>query len=125
MAKTKNVKLKPFEKMLNVMLSGKPVTKDEFDTLLGKEIQMYRISTYIWHIKTIASCTIKVIKDGRKVASYQLMEVEKARAYLSKNGVLLGQTKVETLQDLNPVPEVKTVKETQTVDELIVTELTE
>jgi hypothetical protein len=130
MAKTKTVKLKPFEKMLNVMLTGKPVSKEEFDVLLGKEIQMYRISTYVWHIKTIANCTVKVIKDGRKVSSYQLMDVDKARTYLETNGVLLGQPKVEFLGELNAQPEVKQVENIEKVavakvDELEITEITD
>lgn len=122
MAKTKTVKLKPFEKVLNVMLTGKPVTKEEIDTLLGKEIYMYRISTYVWHMKTIAGCTIKVIKDGRKVSAYQLIDVDNARSYLARNGVLLGQPKVESLDELNAQPEV--VSETK-ADVLEVTEITE
>ena len=130
MAKTatvKKVKLKPFQKLLTVMISGNVVTREEIDTLLGKEIQMYRISTYMWHIKTISECVVKVIKDGRKVSSYQLMDVEKARAYLIKNGVLLGQSKVVSLKELNAEPEVienPIVEETK-VDELVVTEITE
>jgi hypothetical protein len=101
MTKTKTVRLKPFEKMLNVMISGKPVTKEEFDTLLGSEIMMYRISTYIWHIKTIANGTVKVIKDGRKVAAYQLMNVDTVKKYLEDNGVLLAKTsQVKKLKDL-------------------------
>lgn len=127
MAKTKNVKLKPFEKVLNVMLTGKPVSKEEIDALLGKEIMMYRISTYMWHIKTISECVVKVIKDGRKVSSYQLMDAKKARAYLVKNGVLLGQSKVVNLKELNAEPEVieKPVVAEVKVDELVVTEITE
>ena len=106
MAKSKTVRLKPFEKMLNVMISGKAVTKEEFDALLGKEIMMYRISTYVWHIKTIANGTVKVIKDGRKVAAYQLMNVEEVKKYLEKNGVLLSQpTAVKSLNDLGAKPE--------------------
>ena len=69
----KKMKLKPFQKLLTVMISGKPVTKDEINTLLGHEIFMYRISTYMWHIKTQANGTVKVIKDGRKVKAYQLV----------------------------------------------------
>lgn len=126
MAKTKKVKLAPFEKMLNVMLSGKPVTKDEFDTLLGKEIKMYRISTYIWHMKTISMCTIKVIKDGRKVSAYQLVDVNKAREYLSRKGILLGESKVETLTDLKAQPEVaEKVVVAEAEPELEVTEIVE
>ena len=123
MAKSKNVKLKPFEKMLNVMLTGKPVTKEEFDALLGKEIMMYRISTYVWHIKTISKCVVKVIKDGRKVSAYQLVDVEKAREYLQTNGVLLSQPKVESLSELKAEPEIQKVE--SKVEELEVTEITE
>lgn len=101
MTKTKTVRLKPFEKMLNVMISGKPVTKEEFETLLGNEIMMYRISTYIWHIKTISNGTVKVIKDGRKVAAYQFMTAEPVKKYLEDNGVLLSKTsQVKKLEDL-------------------------
>ena len=73
MARGKSTKLKPFQKLLTVMVSGKPVTVDEIDTLLGKEIYMYRFSTYMWHIKTNANGVVKSIKDGRKVTAYQLM----------------------------------------------------
>jgi hypothetical protein len=70
---------------------------------------------------------VKVIKDGRKVSSYQLMDVEKARAYLVKNGVLLGQSKVVSLKELNAEPEVieKPIVAEAKVDELVVTEITE
>jgi hypothetical protein len=45
---TKAVKLKPFEKVLNVLISGQVTSKEQLDALLGKEIMMYRISTYMW-----------------------------------------------------------------------------
>ena len=126
MSKTKTVRLKPFQKMLNVMISGNPVTKEEFDALLGNEIMMYRISTYIWHIKTVANGTVKVIKDGRKVASYQLMNVEPVKKYLEDNGVLLSKTsQVKNLKDLGAKTEpvvVESVPQT-VVEELQVTEI--
>ena len=43
--KSKVVRLKPFEKVLTVMISGKPVTKNDIETLIGNEIYMYRLST--------------------------------------------------------------------------------
>lgn len=126
MTKTKIVRLKPFEKMLNVMLSGNPVTKEEFETLLGNEIMMYRISTYIWHIKTIANGTVKVIKDGRKVAAYQLMNVDVVTKYLEDNGVLLAKTsQVKKLKDLGAKTEpvvVESAPQTE-LGELQVTEI--
>lgn len=97
----KSVKLKPFEKVLNILISGKPTSKDEINALIGSEIQMYRISTYMWHCKTIAGCIIKVVKDGRRVTGYQLVNVDTAKEYLETMGVLQAQTeKVETLAEL-------------------------
>jgi hypothetical protein len=124
MTKTKIVRLKPFEKMLNVMLSGNPVTKEEFETLLGNEIMMYRISTYIWHIKTIANGTVKVIKDGRKVSAYQLMNVEPVKKYLEDNGVLLSKTsQVKKLEDLGAKTEPAVTKSAPVTEEMQVTEI--
>lgn len=85
--KVKQIRLKPFEKLLTVMISGKPVTKDEIETTLGGEIYMYRLSTYIWHIKTHANGVIKAIKDGRKVTAYQLMYVADVKQYMSRRGI--------------------------------------
>jgi hypothetical protein len=100
----KKVKMKPFQKLLTVMISGKPVTKEEIDTLLGHEIFMYRISTYMWHIKTNASGIIKVVKDGRKVAGYQLVNVAEVKEYMKRVGILNAYTPsvkpVATLQEL-------------------------
>lgn len=87
MAKTKTVKLKPFEKLLTVMISGKPVTIDEIESTLGNEIHMYRLSTYIWHIKTFANGVVKAIKDGRKVTAYQITNVSEVKQYMKSAGV--------------------------------------
>jgi len=90
MAKTKtvkSVKLKPFEKLLTVMVSGKPVTIEEIESTLGNEIHMYRLSTYIWHIKTFANGVVKAIKDGRKVTAYQITNVSEVKQYMKTAGV--------------------------------------
>jgi hypothetical protein len=84
----KTVKLKPFQKLLTIMISGNAVTRDEIDTLLGNEIYMYRISTYMWHIKTTANGVIRITKDGRKVTSYQLVNVGEVTEYMRRNGIL-------------------------------------
>lgn len=95
---TKAMKLKPFQKLLTVMISGKPTTIDEIETQLGKEIQMYRLSTYIWHIKTHADGVVKAIKDGRKVTAYQIVNVAEVKKYMTR----IGMTKapVMKLEDL-------------------------
>jgi|TARA_R110000772_G_scaffold247998_1_gene361966 hypothetical protein len=84
----KTVKLKPFQKLLTIMISGNAVTRDEIDTLLGKEIYMYRISTYMWHIKTNANGIIRITKEGRKVTSYQLVNADEVKEYMRRTGIL-------------------------------------
>ena len=122
----KKMKLKPFQKLLTVMISGKEVSKDEIETLLGKEIQMYRISTYMWHIKTNANGIIKVVKDGRKVSGYQLVNVAEVKDYMKRAGVLdAGFTPVAKLADLK-ASEVKTKSKAPIVaEEMSVTEVTQ
>ena len=126
MAKTaKKMKLKPFQKLLTVMISGKEVSKDEIDALLGKEIQMYRISTYMWHIKTNANGVIKVVKDGRKVSGYQLVNVAEVKDYMKRVGVLdSGFTPVAKLADLK-APEVAKKVSAPVAEEMSVTEVTQ
>jgi hypothetical protein len=130
MAKTaKKMKLKPFQKLLTVMISGKPTSKEEINTLLGHEIYMYRISTYMWHIKTHANGVIKVIKDGRQVSGYQLVNVDEVQDYMKRAGVLdagfIPSTKpVAKLKDLKAA-EVVAEKAPVVAEEMTVTEVTE
>ena len=115
--KVKQIRLKPFEKLLTVMISGKPTTKVEIETLLGNEIYMYRLSTYIWHVKTFAGGVVKAIKDGRKVTAYQLCNVEEVKKYMSRVGItnaVVANTPVKSLdeiktQEVAPVVEVAPV----------------
>ena len=111
--KTKTMKLKPFQKLLTLMISGKPVTIEEIDTLLGKEIYMYRLSTYIWHIKTVANGVVKAIKTGRKVTAYQVMNVDQVKEYMARvgitgsgftPGVIVKKQSISKLADLNLKP---------------------
>lgn len=87
MARGKSTKLKPFQKLLTVLQTGKPVTIEEIETTLGNEIYMYRLSTYMWHIKTQANGIVKAIKDGRKVTAYQLVNVSDIKEYMKRSGV--------------------------------------
>ncbi len=140
MSKTKTVKaikLKPFQKLLTVMISGKPTTVEEIGALLGKEIQMYRLSTYIWHIKTNADGVVRAIKDGRKVTAYQIVNVPDVKKYMdrvgiTKSGFVAGTpavapkaAKVTKLKDLAATPVTTPIVETAPVAEtLVVTEVT-
>ena len=114
----KTLKLKPFQKILNMLISGDVTSKDQINDRLGKEIQMYRISTYIWHIKTQADGIIRVMKDGRRVVGYQLVNVKDIVKYLKDTNTLLSPEPVEKLSDLNAQKVSATVTE-----ELVVTEI--
>ena len=120
----KSTKLQPFQKLLTVMVSGKPVTIDEIDATLGKEIYMYRLSTYIWHIKTFANGIVKPTKDGRKVTAYQLVNVDEIKEYMKRVGIdsanftagskvkKPSQSKLAKLSDLDAKPLAPIVEET-------------
>ena len=101
--KVKPIRLKPFEKLLTVMISGKPVTKTEIETLLGNEIYMYRLSTYIWHVKTFANGVVKAIKDGRKVTAYQLCNVDEVKKYMNRVGIANATITKPAVQSLNEI----------------------
>jgi hypothetical protein len=107
------------------MISGKIVTRDEIEALLGDQIQMYKLSTYMWAIKTKMNGTIKVVKDGRKVAGYQLLNPNdliansKVKEYLKQTGA------VTKLKDLGATEVKKQVSEpVAEVEEMTVTEVT-
>lgn len=114
------------------MLNGKPVTIDEIEQTLGKEIQMYRLSTYIWHIKTRANGAIKTVKDGRKVVAYQLVNVQDVKDYMNKQNFVSSKPakvaktkqtkKVEKLDDLQAE---KVSADVATAEVVEVTEVTE
>ena len=124
-------KVAPFQKLLTVLVSGKPVTVEEIEATLGKEIHMYRLSTYIWHIKSHANGIVRVIKDGRKVTAYQIVNVNEMAQYLGRLGInyVPGSTTIKPsiskLADLKAEPvDPAQVDAPVVVDELVVTEVT-
>jgi hypothetical protein len=128
----KPVKMAPFEKILNLMVTGEPMTKEEIGATLGDEIQIYRISTYMWHIKMNANGIVRVIKDGRKVLAYQLVNPADIVKYLKDKGIYFAgdadTQPVQKLEDLKAEPQVEVqpiVTETvaKTEDTLEVTEI--
>ena len=102
-AKTTTVKLKAWEKVYQYLMSGNVVTKEDFEQNLGSEILMYRMSTFIWAVKKKGGGVVRVVKDGRKVTGYQLVNVDAARKYLEARGVKFDQP-VQKLQDLKAEP---------------------
>ena len=101
---------------------------------------LYRLSTYMWHIKTNANGVIKPIKEGRKCVAYQIVNVKEVKEYMdrvgiTKSGYAPGAAEkapstakaVKKLADLGAkkVAKVETVKPTEVESDLEVTEITE
>ena len=68
-------KVNRHEKITQVLLSGKPVSPQEISAVFAGTDQaavLYRLSTNIYNIRKDGGI-VKVIKDGRKVQAYQLV----------------------------------------------------
>ena len=70
-------KIKQFERVLKILQDASPnsVSKEDLATALGKDVEMYRMSTYIWEVKNKAGVPVEAIKDGRKVVGFRVADV--------------------------------------------------
>lgn len=122
MPRGKSKTAKPWERLLQVMVNGDPIRKEDVSEAINYDF-MYRLSSLVLEIK-LHGGTIKVVKDGRKVVSYQLTNSTEMMKYLASRGfspaqVTASKSKVKKLKDLN-------AKETETVSEEIeITEVVE
>jgi hypothetical protein len=143
-------KMLQWEKILKVMLNGQPVTKESLEAMPEmKGVPLYRLSTFVWRIKMTGG-VVKVVKDGRKVAGYQLANTDEMQKYLNKREKVFADAskkedekaqkkteraaakatkpvkakKVKKLKDLQATPVVEKV-ETVVEDEIQVTEIIE
>lgn len=119
---------KPWERLLQVMVNGEPIQKDQVQSAINYDF-MYRMSSLVLEIK-LHGGTIKVVKDGRKVVSYQLLNPTEMMKYLSDRGFSPIQMtakvdKVEKLADLKSEPVAKKVKTEKVVEEMEISEVTE
>jgi hypothetical protein len=79
----KKSSLLQWEKVLVVMLNGQPVNESTLSQLKEMaDVPMYRLSSFIYHVK-LAGGVVKVIKNGRKIESYQLINVKDMEKYLA------------------------------------------
>jgi hypothetical protein len=95
MARTKAGDFTPYQKLLTLMQEGDVVTKDEIESKLGNDIYIYKLSTYAWEVKTKTPGILKVIKNGRTVVGYQIINPDVVKAYLKSCGAdkfVPGQT---------------------------------
>ena len=93
MAKTS--KIRPHNKVAQVLLSGKVTNVEDIKASFAADAKMsklmYRLSTFVYDIRKYDNGVIKVIKDGRKVTAYQLVNAKDFDA----NGCYVGaQAKV-------------------------------
>jgi hypothetical protein len=98
-------KINRHEKITQVLLSGKPVSPQEIaDVFKGtnQEAVLYRLSTNIYNIRKDGGI-VKVIKNGRSVQAYQLVN----HTEFDANGRYQGPVKT--------APLVKTTQETVAV----------
>jgi hypothetical protein len=87
-------KINRHEKITQVLLSGKPVSPDEIKSVFtgtNQEAVLYRLSTNIYNIRKDGGI-VKVIKDGRKVTGYQLVNADQFDA----NGRFKGNQQLQT-----------------------------
>lgn len=97
----KQRKIRPYEKLLLVMLHGNVVSKEDIVEQLGwgaergskvKGPKIYNISSYVWDIKNVPHVegellVVKSLRDGKKVTGYQLISVDLAKKYLAGRGL--------------------------------------
>jgi hypothetical protein len=82
-------KVNRHEKITQVLMSGKPVSPDEIVSVFegtDQEQVLYRLSTNIYNIR-LDGGIVKVIKSGRKVTGYQLVNHNEFNA----NGRYVGR----------------------------------
>jgi len=99
-------KINRHEKITQVMLSGKPVTPDEIKSVFAgtdQEAVLYRLSTNIYNIRKDGG-VVKVIKNGRKVEAYQLVNYTEFDA----NGRYKGAAKTAPKTVAQPVATTQT-----------------
>lgn len=105
-------KVNRHEKITQVLLSGKPVSPDEIAVVFkgtSQEGVLYRLSTNVYNIRKDGGI-VKVIKEGRKVTAYQLVnfaEFNNDGRYVGKPKAVAqkpteaAQVKVEVVSEVN------------------------
>jgi hypothetical protein len=112
-------KVNRHEKITQVLLSGKPVSPGEILAVFkgtDQEAVLYRLSTNIYNIRKDGG-VVKVIKNGRKVEAYQLLNADEFDAngrYVGKNSVTTTASAVAPVKPVAPVQPVQPVKQTAT-----------
>jgi len=89
-------KVKQFERVLEVLQNASPksVSKEDLAAALGKDVEMYRISTYIWEVKNKAGVPVEAIKDGRKVVGFRVVDATTVPAPATETTEVVAEDEV-------------------------------
>lgn len=101
-------KINRHEKITQVLLSGNPVSPDEIAKVFegtDQEAVLYRLSTNIYNIRKDGGI-VKVIKEGRSVKAYQLVNYTEFNA----NGRYVGKIVPATAEVTEQVTEQETAE---------------
>ena len=101
-----STKINRHEKIAAIMKSGNPVSPAEIEAVFkgtDQEKVLYRLSTNIYNIRKDGGI-VRVIKDGRKVTAYQLVNHEE----FSDQGRYIG--KLKHLTPFSPFEPIKTAQ---------------
>jgi hypothetical protein len=101
-------KINRHEKITQVLLSGKPVSPDEIAKVFegtDQEAVLYRLSTNIYNIRKDGGI-VKVIKEGRSVTAYQLLNYTE----FDLNGRYVGKIVPATTEVTEQVTEQETAE---------------
>jgi len=95
MPRSKKSSAVQYEKVLQILVTNPPVGPAgrivpvaEIQEVLSNQIQLARMSVYIYEIKK-AGIPLRPIRDGKKVIAYQLPFVYMGIDYLSKRGMYI------------------------------------
>ncbi len=114
MARTASTKTKPWERLLMLLVNGGSFSKQQILDKIDYPYE-YRLSTLIYDVK-VNGGIIKTHKDGRKVAGYELVNIEDMTKLLSKRNLsAMKLDKVETLSDLG-AEQIDGVLETEEIE---------
>lgn len=87
MARGKSKKPRQAEKLLLILLDGHEAGMAEVEATLGSQIEFYRLSTYLWNLRTLGA-ELKTTKQGRKVVGIQLLNLDTMTAYAQSRGLV-------------------------------------
>ena len=114
MVKSKNavakpVKLKAWEPIFQLLMTGDAVKKEVLENLLGNALK-YKLSAHVLECRLRSGAITRVVKNGTKVVSYQLVNPtdESVLNYWKNRGITINGAKPKKLaskmKDFGAVP---------------------